>query len=167
MAILIWYVALCRMNDLMLMLKSTCHITINKLHILHQMGNFVIFYDSYSNWQNYTYLFSGCVQGCIIPFISRYKLSNSISLGFGWLASTGTVTPSITLPWKIIVRPLVRHFWLRYGQKRQETQYLGLGLNLFVRYLLYSMPEEKVKCHHDYFITIIRDPRRTESEKNL
>lgn len=40
-----------------------------------------------------TYLSSGCVHGWIIPFISKYKLSNSTSFGLGLLVSTGIRTP--------------------------------------------------------------------------
>jgi len=44
-----------------------------------------------------TYLSSGCVQGCIIPFISRYKLSNSIPFGFGSAEFTGTHIPFVVV----------------------------------------------------------------------
>lgn len=48
----------------------------------------------------YTYLSSGCVQGCIIPFISRYKLSNSTPFGFGSAEFTGMHTPSADTDYK-------------------------------------------------------------------
>ena len=38
-------------------------------------------------------LSSGCVHGWMIPFMSRYKLSNSTWFGFGFVASTGGRTP--------------------------------------------------------------------------
>lgn len=39
-------------------------------------------------------LSSGCVHGWIIPFMSRYKLSNSTPFGFGSVASSGSQLPS-------------------------------------------------------------------------
>lgn len=50
--------------------------------------------DVWYQWQKQvTYLSSGWVQGWMIPFISKYRLSNSTSFGLGLLASTGIFTP--------------------------------------------------------------------------
>jgi len=46
------------------------------------------------------YLFSGCVQGCIIPFMSKYKLSNSTPFGFGNDESIGICSPSTSVDYK-------------------------------------------------------------------
>jgi hypothetical protein len=37
----------------------------------------------------------------MMPFISRYRLSNSTPLGFGLVASTGVFTPFTSFGWKL------------------------------------------------------------------
>lgn len=48
--------------------------------------------------QKHSYLSSGCVHGWMMPFMSRYRLSNSTSLGFGLVVSTGIRTPLHSFP---------------------------------------------------------------------
>lgn len=50
-----------------------------------------------SRWV-FAYLSSGCVHGWMMPFMSKYRLSNSTSLGFGLVVSTGIRTPLHSLP---------------------------------------------------------------------
>jgi len=69
-------------------LQKSCFITIT-MHYHANMTHNNFLYDL-------KYLSSGWLQGWIIPFISRYRLSNSISFGFGWDVSTGILTPSIS-----------------------------------------------------------------------
>lgn len=48
--------------------------------------------------RSHPYLSSGCVHGWMMPFMSRYRLSNSTSLGLGRVVSTGIRTPLHSRP---------------------------------------------------------------------
>ena len=59
------------------------------------------------------YLSSGCVQGWIIPFMSKYKLSNSTPLGFGAVVSTGISSPLSIVLFYEITNPTVTDYILQ------------------------------------------------------
>lgn len=66
-----------------------------------------------------TYLFSGWQHGCIMPFMSKYKLSNSTPFGFGWLESIGITCPLTSCAYmnvKIMVHIEVVAYSIRHKQ---------------------------------------------------
>lgn len=83
-----------------------------------------------------TYLSSGWQHGWMMPFISRYRLSNSISFGFGCEESTGILTPFISLGWKQILVDTLG----------EGLKFIGLG-NVFqpLNYNYYSRPKAYIE----------------------
>ena len=68
-------------------------------------------------------LSSGCEQGCTIPFMSRYRLSNSSLLGFGPLVSTGISIPSISRGCSSMTgETILGYFWLSQRNNAAERR---------------------------------------------
>lgn len=64
-----------------------------KHRIFHLTREMLWIIPIYRWYKKLPYLSSGCVQGWIIPFMSKYRLSNSTSLGLGLLVSIEALTP--------------------------------------------------------------------------
>lgn len=78
-------------------------------------------------------LSSGCVHGWMIPFMSRYRLSNSIPLGFGSEESVYTSWPSTSTGWKpkcFVNKYIVEYIFALFSL--ESVKVLGNIMELYV-----------------------------------
>lgn len=67
----------------------------------------------------------------MIPFMSKYKLSNSVSFGLGWDVSTGILTPSIFFDYIYKIHVLQTQLFIIVFYKQvhsMDTKYNGNGI---------------------------------------
>lgn len=94
---IIYYKSILSLNNIVqqkIYLKN-CHIC--QIILMLNVSAKTMKYYWWLEWTTLIYLSSGWQQGWIIPFMSRYKLSNSTSLGFSLLVSTGIFSPFTSL----------------------------------------------------------------------